>query len=222
MSNPDTFDVPNEIDYYFLAVGNVYKIREYTHLGIPVTGEGTDRPDISMSIIDAKQQVDPSSTKTVFILNLSDGTQQHLLQIEDKTTKDKRIAITQLLFKGFQIQIEPPLIVLFPPVGNNTKWGPYQTKVSTSILAHAWASYSGIMTGPFDMSTLAGDFTDVYKVTITYVIKVFGVSVLSGEEYYWFAPHIGLIQHGYKRGSDTVIPYRKIVSAVVQGIHYPS
>lgn len=199
-------------DFYDLAVGNTYYIREYSPEGSPRTGPTTQSADIVMKVVKADRGLSGDSSLVDVHFDLSDGTQQHLVLMKDPLDGRTGIAVAGLRLPGVGAELVPPVFVLKSPVREGTRWGRRGVSIRTSLLVSGSVTYTGGTTGPLEIMTPAGLFTGVYKNVISYKITVLGVSALSGQEVYWFAPKVGLVQHSYKRGSQVIHPYRQLVS----------
>src|SRR4051812_20995200 len=85
-------DMFGDEDYYSLAIGNVYEVREYARQGAPLTGPGARRPDVLINVVKMEVEDDREDNiiKSTFTLEVSDGSRQNLTRTENKVSGEAK------------------------------------------------------------------------------------------------------------------------------------
>jgi hypothetical protein len=227
VANPAKPDFPAKPTAYPLQPGNTFTVRKYD-------STGTATGDVTSVVGEPAQQVLSDGTYVVNPLTSPDGTQKLTSQkivngvavpFTDSLGRPALGAI-QLSFGGSTDTFDPPLVVMVYPFSAGTTWaGTTNTTISGVGVV---ANYTGTVGAMEALDVPAGHFDNAWKVTLAYNGNA-GFASAVGEEYYWFVPFLGPIQHGYTRtitvfgspSTKTVNPDLKLVSATVHGASFP-
>jgi hypothetical protein len=222
---------PAKSSFYQLEAGNTFTTRKYD-----ATGTATTAPDVLSTVQAPVQETVGGVTYIVSPITGSDASEQRLVTAKLDGTGNQvpftdsqgrpAIGATKFSFGGDVSTFNPPLVLLVYPVQAGTTW----TGTTQAVISgyNVLATYTGTITGPEVVDVPAGHFENAYKVTIAYSGSA-GFASASGEEYYWFVPFLGPVQHGYTRTITSILgnqvkavnPDIKLVSANVHGVKYP-
>jgi len=227
----ETGEWPAKPNYYQIQQGNTFTVRKYD-----ATGNPTGAPDVLSTVQAPVQEAVGGVTYIVHPVTGSDGSEQRIVtaklgsggQQEPFTDSLGRPALgaTRFTFGDTISTFNPPLVVLVYPVENGTTWSGTTQGVISGISAAI--NYTGTISGPVTVDVPAGRFENAYKVTLAYSGNA-GLATATGEEYFWFVPFLGPVQHGFTRTTvsflgtqvKTVNPDIKLVGADIHGVQYP-
>lgn len=220
---------PAKSNYYQLQAGNTFTVNTLDDDG-NVNGQVTNTV---MAAVDETQ-----GGVTYVVTPVSDGGDNEQRLVTGKRVNGavvpftdsqgrRALGATQFTFNDSMAAFDPPLVTLVYPVQQGTQWsGSTKTKIAGLSVT---INYTGVISGPETVTVSAGQFSDVYKVTLEYSGGLPPLASVTGKEYYWFAPYVGPIQHGFTRttktlsGTQTVArnPDLKLSAANIHGLRYP-
>lgn len=228
LNGQEPADWPAKANYYQLQPGNTFTVRKFNE-------SGTATGDVTTTVQQPVQETVGGVTYIVYPLTGSDGSEQRLVtgKLDGANTvpfTDSQgrpaLGATRFTFNDSTSTFNPPLVVLTYPVQAGTTWSGTTQGVITGISASI--NYTGTISGPVTLDVPAGHFENAFKVTLAYNGSA-GFASATGEEYYWFVPFLGPVQHGFTRtissflGNQvkTVNPDIKLTAATVHGVQYP-
>lgn len=189
----------------------VYTMRKYSSSGEPITGPEVNTKDLTIEFsipVVASSSSHESELQAVD----SDGNKQFFRKLTDPQTACEGVALERLVGSLYDVKLVPPIFVLQDPVQPNQSWGPYKVDAVSNWTRFS-VEYSGKIEGPFEVDAHARKFTLTYRVTISYVVRLFGVHFLTGREFFWLAPGVGIVQQSFERGPYNIDPWRVLVAA---------